>query len=57
MGSQQLKPQEERWVIIVLIGVQIAHIVDAMLIMPLGPQFMRIWGITPTEFGLLVSLV
>ena len=55
MGSQQLKPQEERWVIIVLIGVQIAHIVDAMLIMPLGPQFMRIWGITPTDFGLLVS--
>ncbi len=51
-GSRQT---QESLAILFLTFVQIMHIVDAMLIMPLGPQFMRIWAITPTQFGLMVS--
>lgn len=36
-------------------AVQFCHIVDFMIIMPLGPQLMRIFNISPREFGFLVS--
>jgi len=32
-----------------------SHIVDFMIMMPLGPSFMRIFAVTPTQFGWLVS--
>jgi predicted MFS family arabinose efflux permease len=31
------------------------HVVDSMAIMPLGPQFMRLFDVGPREFGLLIS--
>ncbi len=34
---------------------QFTHIVDFMIIMPLGPQLMRLFAISPSEFSLLVS--
>src|SRR5512140_1981370 len=46
---------QERGLLGVLSMVQFSHIVDFMLIMPLGPQLMRLFGITPAEFGILVS--
>ena len=46
---------QERGLLGVLSAVQFSHIVDFMLIMPLGPQLMRLYGITPAEFGVLVS--
>ncbi len=36
--------------------IQFIHIVDFMILMPLGPQLMRLFGITTTQFGLLVSI-
>lgn len=48
-------PLHERWLIVVLAGVQFTHIMDFMVIMPLGPQLMRLWGISTHQFGLLVS--
>jgi predicted MFS family arabinose efflux permease len=47
---------QERGLLGVLSAVQFSHIVDFMLIMPLGPQLMRLYGITPAEFGFLVSV-
>jgi predicted MFS family arabinose efflux permease len=38
-----------------LATVQFTHIVDFMIMMPLGHQFMRLFSVGPTEFGLLVS--
>ncbi len=38
-----------------LAAINFTHIVDFMILMPLGPQLMRIFEITPKEFGLLVS--
>jgi len=38
-----------------LATVQFTHIVDFMIVMPLGHQFMRLFSVGPREFGLLVS--
>ncbi len=45
----------ERSMLLVLLGVQFTHLMDFMVLMPLGPQFMRIWQISPAEFAVLVS--
>lgn len=51
----QLSRSAERLLLLTLAAVQFTHIMDFMIMMPLGPQFMRSFGITPTEFGFLVS--
>lgn len=45
----------ERLLVLLLAGVQFTHIMDFMVLMPLGPQLMRVLHITPREFALLVS--
>ena len=45
----------ERSILLVLLGVQFTHLMDFMVLMPLGPQFMRIWHISTTQFAVLVS--
>ena len=32
------------------------QILDFVLMMPLGPQLMRLFALTPREFGVLVSV-
>jgi len=39
----------------VLTAIQFVHILDFVIIMPLGPQLMRSLGISAHQFGLLVS--
>jgi predicted MFS family arabinose efflux permease len=41
--------------LLVLAAVQFTHLVDFMIVLPLGPQFMRVLKITPQAFGVLVS--
>lgn len=50
-----LSPRRERWLLLTLAGIQFTHILDFMIMMPLGPQFTRIFGISNAQFGLLVS--
>jgi predicted MFS family arabinose efflux permease len=50
-----LTPRRERWLLLTLAGIQFTHILDFMIMMPLGPQFTRIFGISNAQFGLLVS--
>ncbi|MEZ0370994.1 MAG: MFS transporter [Candidatus Sericytochromatia bacterium] len=38
-----------------LAAIQFTHIMDFMILMPLGPQLMRLFGISTVQFGLLVS--
>jgi predicted MFS family arabinose efflux permease len=45
-----------RWPLLVLTAIQFTHIMDFMIIMPLGPQLMRVFGISPQQFGFLVSV-
>jgi len=47
--------KKERWYIIILAAIQIVHILDFVIMMPLGPRFMRVFQITPAEFSTLVS--
>lgn len=39
----------------VLACIQFSHIVDFVIMMPLGPQLMRTFNIDPHQFGMLVS--
>jgi predicted MFS family arabinose efflux permease len=48
------EPQERR-LILTLAGLQFCTIVDFMVLMPLGPQLMRVLHVNTAQFGLLVS--
>ena len=45
----------ERKLLLLLAAVQFTHIMDFMVMMPLGPQLMRDLAITPQQFGNLIS--
>jgi predicted MFS family arabinose efflux permease len=45
----------ERPLLAVLAAIQVTNIVDFMIMMPLGPQFMELFDIGPRQFSLLVS--
>ncbi len=38
-----------------LAAVQFTHLLDFMIVMPLGPEFIRLFGISAAQFGALVS--
>ncbi|PKV63118.1 MFS transporter [Pontibacter ramchanderi] len=45
----------EGLLIFLLAAIQFTHMMDFVIMMPLGPQLMRVFSISPREFGLLVS--
>jgi MFS transporter, DHA1 family, inner membrane transport protein len=45
----------EKLLLFSLAFIQFNHIVDFMIIMPLGPQLMRLFSITPQQFSKLVA--
>lgn len=47
--------QKERFFLFSLAGIQFTHILDFMIMMPLGPDFIRELNINTHEFGLLLS--
>ena len=53
--TPHLTPRRERWLLFTLAGIQFTHIQDFMIMMPLGPQFTALFGISNAQFGLLVS--
>jgi predicted MFS family arabinose efflux permease len=55
MTTPHLTPRRERWLLFTLAGIQFTHILDFMIMMPLGPQFTALFGISNAQFGLLVS--
>ncbi|WP_170115587.1 myxochelin export MFS transporter MxcK [Melittangium boletus] len=48
-------PRREPWMLLLLAAVQFTHMMDFMIVMPLGPEFMRLFGISAASFGVLVS--
>jgi predicted MFS family arabinose efflux permease len=50
-----LTPQRERYLLLTLAGIQFSHILDFMIMMPLGPILIAEFGISTHEFGLLVA--
>ncbi len=58
--SQSITPpaldrKRELWLLLTLAGIQFTHILDFMIMMPLGPQFTTLFNISDAQFGLLVS--
>ncbi len=47
--------KSEKILLAILASIQFSSIVDFMIMMPLGPQLMRLFEISPHQFGLLVS--
>lgn len=47
--------RNERFFLFSLAGIQFTHILDFMIMMPLGPEFIRELNINTHEFGLLLS--
>ncbi|OGS98653.1 MAG: MFS transporter [Gallionellales bacterium RIFCSPLOWO2_12_FULL_59_22] len=52
---QPLTPQRERYLLLTLAGIQFSHVLDFMIMMPLGPILIAAFGISTHEFGLLVA--
>jgi len=42
--------------LLTLTAIQFTHIMDFMILMPLGPQLMRVFLLSPRQFGFLVSI-
>jgi predicted MFS family arabinose efflux permease len=53
--SLPLSAKDEQRLLLSLAGIQFTHILDFMIIMPLGPMLMRSFNLTTGQFGLLVS--
>jgi MFS transporter, DHA1 family, inner membrane transport protein len=47
--------KKQHILIALMAAVQFTHIVDFVIMMPLGPQLMRTLNINPTQFGVVVS--
>src|SRR3982074_107500 len=50
-----LTPGRERATLLTLGAVQFTHILDFMIMMPLGAQLMKMFNITPAQFTHLVA--
>ena len=50
-----LTPKRERYLLLTLSGMQFCHILDFMIMMPLGPILMHKFGISTHQFGFLVA--
>ncbi len=50
-----LSSRAERFFLLTLAGIQFSHVLDFMIMMPLGPILMQAMGIGTHEFGLLVA--
>lgn len=55
MSDSILSPAQERLLLWTLAAVQFTHIVDFMVMMPLGPQLTQLFHLSDAQFGLLVS--
>lgn len=47
--------QKEKLLLFILACINFTHIIDFMIMMPLGPQLMKIFDISPRQFGFVVS--
>jgi predicted MFS family arabinose efflux permease len=53
--KQTFSESQEKLILLLLASIQFAHTMDFMVMMPLGPQLMRLFNLSPAEFGHIVS--
>jgi predicted MFS family arabinose efflux permease len=54
LDDAQIKKREQ-FFLLALAGIQFTHILDFMIMMPLGPEFIKVFSINTHQFGLLLS--
>jgi predicted MFS family arabinose efflux permease len=54
-SGESAKKLDERLLLFVLAAIQFTSVVDFLIILPLGPQYMRVFSISPAHFGVIVS--
>jgi predicted MFS family arabinose efflux permease len=54
-SGESAKKLDERLLLFVLAAIQFTAVVDFLIILPLGPQYMRVFSISPAHFGVIVS--
>lgn len=47
--------RQEKYILTILAAINFCHILDFVIMMPLGPQLVRVFNVDPHQFGLLVS--
>ena len=55
MSTHAQTPTRERAILLTLAVVQFTHIMDFMIMMPLGSHLMRVFAISPEQFSHLVA--
>ena len=50
-----MNPKSERTLLLLLAAIQFTTNLDFLIIMPLGPQYMRLMHLTPAQFNLIVA--
>lgn len=55
LAAAELARPRELLLLLTLAAMQFTNILDFMIMLPLGPQFMRIFALDPQRFGFLVS--
>ncbi|NMO18692.1 myxochelin export MFS transporter MxcK [Pyxidicoccus fallax] len=53
--SASAPPKQERQLLLLLAAMQFTHLMDFMIVMPLGPEFMKVFGLSTARFGTMVS--
>ena len=57
MSTPATLTRRHEWTLLLTLTVMnFTHIMDFMVMMPLGPQFMRLFHVSPSQFALLVSI-
>jgi Arabinose efflux permease len=54
-SDESPKKLDERLLLFVLSAIQFTAVVDFLIILPLGPQYMRVFSIGTRQFGVIVS--
>jgi DHA1 family inner membrane transport protein len=50
-----VNPKSERTLLLLLAAIQFTTNLDFLIILPLGPQYMRLMHLTPAQFTLIVA--
>ena len=53
--SEKPAALNERLLLLLLAAIQFTTVLDFLIILPLGPQYMRVFSISPGQFGWIVS--
>ena len=48
-------PLKNRFSLLILVLIQITHVLDFMIITPLGPEITRTFGLSTEQFALLIA--